>query len=215
MIRTDYLPRICAPGVVNDVFNNGRKAFEVGAGRRTSRPCRSSSRWPRSGSVTRWSAHATTGTRSSTTAPARSSSCSSSRRPAATSAATPGCEHLDRGLPPALRLREANKPNLAVPAGEVQPRDADRHHARRPVAAPASGVARAAGEHGLQRPAAQPRVPQPHAGEDGEARHRPADGDVPQEQGREPHEADERADPERQQRRRPERAHAGPAAGAA
>ena len=31
MIRTDYLTRICAPGVVNDVFNNGRKAFEVGA----------------------------------------------------------------------------------------------------------------------------------------------------------------------------------------
>jgi hypothetical protein len=31
MIRTDYLPRICAQGVVNDVFNNGRKAFEVGA----------------------------------------------------------------------------------------------------------------------------------------------------------------------------------------
>ena len=30
MIRTDYLPRICAPGVVNNVFNNGRKAFEVG-----------------------------------------------------------------------------------------------------------------------------------------------------------------------------------------
>ena len=31
MIRTDYLPRICAPGVVNDVFTNGRKVFEVGA----------------------------------------------------------------------------------------------------------------------------------------------------------------------------------------
>ncbi len=30
MIRTDYLPRICRKGVVNDVFNNGRKAFEVG-----------------------------------------------------------------------------------------------------------------------------------------------------------------------------------------
>jgi Animal haem peroxidase len=30
MLRTDYLPRICAPGVVNDVFSNGRKAFEVG-----------------------------------------------------------------------------------------------------------------------------------------------------------------------------------------
>jgi hypothetical protein len=31
MIRTDYLPRICANRVVNDVFTNGRKAFEVGA----------------------------------------------------------------------------------------------------------------------------------------------------------------------------------------
>lgn len=30
MLRTDYLPRICAKGVVNSVFNNGRKAFEVG-----------------------------------------------------------------------------------------------------------------------------------------------------------------------------------------
>jgi hypothetical protein len=30
MVRTDYLPRICAAGVVNDVFRNGRKAFEVG-----------------------------------------------------------------------------------------------------------------------------------------------------------------------------------------
>jgi hypothetical protein len=31
MIRTDYLPRICAAGVVNDVFKNGRKAFEPNA----------------------------------------------------------------------------------------------------------------------------------------------------------------------------------------
>jgi heme peroxidase len=31
MIRTDFLPRICAPGVVSNVFTNGRKAFEVGA----------------------------------------------------------------------------------------------------------------------------------------------------------------------------------------
>jgi hypothetical protein len=30
MIRTDYLPRICKPAVVNNVFNQGRKAFEVG-----------------------------------------------------------------------------------------------------------------------------------------------------------------------------------------
>jgi Animal haem peroxidase len=31
MLRTDFLPRICTPSVVNDVFTNGRKAFEVGA----------------------------------------------------------------------------------------------------------------------------------------------------------------------------------------
>ena len=31
MIKTDYLPRICQPGIVKDVFDNGRKAFEVGA----------------------------------------------------------------------------------------------------------------------------------------------------------------------------------------
>jgi hypothetical protein len=31
MLRTDYLPRICAPAVVRDVFKNGRKAFEVEA----------------------------------------------------------------------------------------------------------------------------------------------------------------------------------------
>jgi hypothetical protein len=30
MIRTDYLPRVCAPAVLNNVFNQGRKAFEVG-----------------------------------------------------------------------------------------------------------------------------------------------------------------------------------------
>jgi Animal haem peroxidase len=31
MLRTDFLPRICEASVVNDVFTNGRKAFEVGA----------------------------------------------------------------------------------------------------------------------------------------------------------------------------------------
>ena len=30
MLRTDFLPRICAASVVNDVFAHGRKAFEVG-----------------------------------------------------------------------------------------------------------------------------------------------------------------------------------------
>jgi hypothetical protein len=31
MVRTDYLPRVCAKAVVEDVFKHGRKAFEVGA----------------------------------------------------------------------------------------------------------------------------------------------------------------------------------------
>jgi hypothetical protein len=31
MLRTDYLPRICAASVINDVFRNGRKIFEVDA----------------------------------------------------------------------------------------------------------------------------------------------------------------------------------------
>ncbi len=31
MVRHDYLPRICDPAVVDDVFTNGRKAFEPGA----------------------------------------------------------------------------------------------------------------------------------------------------------------------------------------
>jgi hypothetical protein len=30
MLRSDFLPRICAQGVVNNVFTSGRKAFEVG-----------------------------------------------------------------------------------------------------------------------------------------------------------------------------------------
>ena len=30
MLRSDFLPRICAPTVVTSVFTNGRKAFEVG-----------------------------------------------------------------------------------------------------------------------------------------------------------------------------------------
>ena len=31
MLRTDYLPRIVQPSIVNSVFNSGRKVFEVGA----------------------------------------------------------------------------------------------------------------------------------------------------------------------------------------
>src|SRR3954453_9533162 len=30
MVRTDYLPRVCRPNIVDSVFNHGRKLFEVG-----------------------------------------------------------------------------------------------------------------------------------------------------------------------------------------
>ena len=76
---------------------------------------------------------------------------------------------------------ETNKPDLVVAAEQVQPRDADRHAARRPAAAPAAGIV--GGPTG-RTTRTEPRLPQPHAGADGAARHRPADGDVPQEQGR-------------------------------
>ena len=88
MIKTDFLPRICDPAVVDDVFKNGRKAFEVGVPPRSSRRCRSSSRSPPTGSGTAWSGRRTTGTSTSTTARARSNCCSPSRARAATSAAT-------------------------------------------------------------------------------------------------------------------------------
>ena len=52
MVRTDYLPRICAPAVVTNVFSQGRKAFEVVQRRPASRRCRSSSRSRHSGSAT-------------------------------------------------------------------------------------------------------------------------------------------------------------------
>ena len=52
MVRHDYLPRICDPAVVDDVFTNGRKFFEVGADPTERRRCRSSSPSPRSGSAT-------------------------------------------------------------------------------------------------------------------------------------------------------------------
>ena len=57
MLRTDFLPRICAAGVVE---RRVRPRAQGVRGRRDARPtsrrCRSSSRSPRSGSGTRWSA---------------------------------------------------------------------------------------------------------------------------------------------------------------
>ena len=133
MLRTDYLPRICAPGVVNDVFTNGRKAFEVGATptdvptmpiefsvaafRLGHTMIRAAYNWNRvfddGGGHARLAVHLL-------------------RRPAATSAAS---QRLPSNWIADFRrlydFGEAGRADLAVPGGEVQPRDADRHDARR------------------------------------------------------------------------------------
>ena len=117
----------------------------------------------------------TTGTSASTTAPARSSSCSTSRPRAATSAAQAAAEQLDRRLPPALRLRRG-RPRRPRRAGGKFNRamridttlvDPLRNLPPGSFGGPASDEATIRGE---------PRVPQPDAGEDGQARDGPADG---------------------------------------
>ena len=100
---------------------------------------------------------------------------------------------------------EANKPNLTVPAAKFNRAmridttivDPLQHLPPKAIGLPANA--------GFNDPRRNLAFRNLDAREDAEARHRPADGEVPQEQGREPHEADERPDPERQQRRRPER----------
>ena len=76
MVRTDYLPRICTPAVVTDVFTQAGRCSRSTPSRPACRRCRSSSRWPPSGLGTAWCAPSTAGTRSSRTP--RWRSCSSS-----------------------------------------------------------------------------------------------------------------------------------------
>ncbi len=92
MIRTDFLPRIVKPPARERTCSpTAARSSRPPRPRATSPRCRSSSRWPPTGSATAWCAAPTTGTTSSTTAAAASTSCSTSRARAARSAATPGC----------------------------------------------------------------------------------------------------------------------------
>ena len=209
MIRTDYLPRICAPGVVNNVFTGGRKAFEPGApptqvptmpiefsvaafrlghsmirkDLRVERPLRQRHGHP---GHARPPVHLLGWQRTA-------------RRRAA------AAEQLDRRLSPPVRLRGGQQARPRRPGEQVQPGDADRH----PPGGPVEGPARVCRRRG------QPRVSQPDPGEDGEPGHRPADGHVPEEQGRDADQAHQRPDPRRQQRRHARRAHPGAARRAA
>ena len=202
MVRTDYLPRICRKSAVDNVFNSGRKVFEVGAtptdvptmpiefsvaGFRLGHSMiRASYNWNKifdDGFGTLdflFTFSATSGNLGGET-----------RLPSNWIADFRRLYDFTRGRP--------RRPQGA--GGEVQPREGDRHPPRRPAGEPAAAVARRVRDP-RGRSAAQPRLPQPHARAHGQARHRPADGDVHEEQGRELPEALEGPDPRRQERRR-------------
>ena len=134
MIRTDYLPRICAPGVVNDVFTSGRKAFEVGrtADRRPDDADRVLGR--------RLPARALDDPRRLQLERASSTARRRARLDllftfSAASGNLGGEPRLPSNWIADFRrlydFGEANKPNLVVPANKFNRGDADRHLARR------------------------------------------------------------------------------------
>ena len=180
MIRTDYLPRICAPSLVTNVFRNGRKAFEVGAAPKSmpTMPVEFSVAAFRLGhSMIRadysWNKHFPAATLD------QLFDFSGLMGDLGVGSPLPSIWIADfRRL---FNFGEAGRPGLVVAAEQVQQGDAHRHEARHP----APDAARARPES-----AQEPRLPQPPASEHGQPRHRPADGHVPDEQGAQPDEAD-------------------------
>ena len=121
MIRTDYLPRICAPAVVTNVFSHGRKAFEVGAAP-TSMPT-----MPIEFSVAAFRlGHSMVRAEYSWNKVFPDATLGQLFEFAHLSgglARDPTPEHLDRGLPPALQLRPALAgPPLVVPPAKFNRR---------------------------------------------------------------------------------------------
>ena len=194
MLRTDYLPRICATGVVNNVFTNGRKAFEVGvpptdvptmpiefsvaAFRLGHSMIRRAYNWNQIfddgfGSLDLLFVFSglsgDLGGSSAFQAPGSQTSAGSTT---SRSRASPISSYPKRKFNRAMRIDT----RLVTSAQEAS---------------------------GLPHRREQPRVSQSHPGEDGAAGDRAADGHVPEEQGRDADEAHEGADPGRQQRRRP------------
>ena len=202
MLRTDYLPRICAPGVVTDVFNNGRKAFEVGV------PPTDVPTMPIEFSVAAFRLGHSMIRRDLRLEPdlrghvrRRSGSCSRSRPAAATWRLVRACPAPgSRTSGGSSTSREAGRADLAMPAAKF-------NRAMRIDTTLVNPLADLPGLPGRRRHnlAFRNLV----AGEDGAARDGAADGHVPEEQGRDAAEqAHERADPRRQQRRGSRRADA-------
>ena len=168
MIRHDYLPRICAAGVLNDVFNNGRKAFEVGADPTDvpTMPIEFSVAAFRLGHAMirrayNWNARFDDG---AGTLDWLFIFSAHGRRPRRRAAAA---EQLDRGLPPAVRLRRG-RPRR--PRRCPRPSSTARCGSTRMLVNPLKNLPTGSfgGPRGaVRRPARQPRVPQPHARQDG------------------------------------------------
>ena len=108
-------PRICDAGVLDTVWNEGRRVVDKDAEPGTPGGCRSSSPWPRSGSATRWCA-------ATTLEPARLADGPDLFRHTGRSGDLPGHaahEPVRRGLPPALPGPRHPRPH--------DPGPADRH----------------------------------------------------------------------------------------
>ena len=212
MLKTDYLPRIAQPSVVTNVFNSGRKAFEVGAAA-TQTPT-----MPIEFSIAAFRlGHAMV--RDAYDWNAAFPSGEGTLFFLFEFSGLSGTMFDDVRLPSnwiadwrrLYDFKKESEPQRPRAPRLGQQGDAHRHHA---------GVhaAHAAGRDRREQHAAdpaRPRVPQPAPRADGPPRHRPADGDVPQEQGRHADQADPHADPGRQERRQARRAHARPARRAA
>ena len=194
MLRTDYLPRICAAGVVSNVFNSGRKAFEVGV------PATDVPTMPIEFSVAAFRLGHSMIRRAydwNNIFDNGSGTLDFLFTFSAGSGELGGGSRLPSSWIADFRrlydFNEAGRADLAVP--EAQFNRAMRIDTT--LANPLESLP------GFSARRGEPRVPEPHEGAHGEARHRSADGHVPEEQGGQPDQAHDRADP-----RRPERCHA-------
>ena len=215
MVRTDYLPRVAAPGVVNDVFNNGRKAFEVGATPTDlpTMPIEFSVAAFRLGhAMVRAALQLERGLRQRRRdARVPVHLLGARRRPRGRH---PPREHLDRGLPAAVRLRGGEQAEPGGAGGQVQPSDEDRHHDRRPAPAPTSGAIGLPANAGFNDPRRNLAFRNLTRAKMLKLATGQQMATFLKNKGVNLTKLTKRPGPERQQRRRPERAHAGSAAGA-
>ena len=208
MIRTDYLPRICARGGRQRRLQQRPQGVRGRAPTPTDVPTMpiefSVAAFRLGHSMIR--ARLQLEPRSSTTARARSACCSCSparrgnlgRQPAA-------AEQLDRRLPPPVRLRRGrtSRPRRARGASSTA-----RCASTRRSSNPLENLPRVVRRRGAGgRSAGEPRVPEPDAGEDGQARHGPADGRRSSRARASPSRADARPAARRHNGRRARRPH--------